>query len=47
LIANDQVGLLGEEVGDLAFTLVTPLHPDESDAGHQRPAAVALISARF
>jgi hypothetical protein len=47
LIADDEIGLLGQEVGDLALALVAPLHADESDARHQWAAEVTLINARF
>ena len=39
LEADHQVGLLGEQVGDLALALVAPLGADDHDAGH---AAVSL-----
>jgi hypothetical protein len=34
LITNDEIGVLGKKVGDLAFALVPPLGADESDPGH-------------
>jgi hypothetical protein len=34
LEADDEVGVLGEEVGDLALALVAPLGADDDDAGH-------------
>ena len=35
LEADDDVGLLGEPVDDLAFTLVSPLGADHHDVGHE------------
>ena len=39
LIANDEVGRLGEVVGDPALALVTPLR-SENDVGRHAPATV-------
>ena len=36
LVADDEGGLLGEEVGGLALPLVAPLEPDDDGGGHQR-----------
>ncbi len=41
LEADDHVGPLGEEVGDLSLPLVPPLGPDDDDAGHGYPAPFA------
>jgi len=34
LVADDEVGVLGKQVRDLALALVAPLDTDEDDAGH-------------
>jgi hypothetical protein len=36
LEADDDVGLVGEEVDDLAFAFVAPLGADDCDVGHDR-----------
>src|ERR671911_409533 len=41
LITNDDLRVLGKEVGDLTFALVSPLDADESDSRH-----IYLSSAR-
>src|SRR4051794_632818 len=35
LVANDERGLLGQEVGRLALALVAPLEPDDHGCRHQ------------
>ncbi len=34
LIARDPVGVLGQDIDDLALTLVAPLRPDDNEAPH-------------
>ena len=41
LEADHHVGPLGEEIGDLALPLVSPLGPDDDDAGHGYPVPFA------
>ena len=40
LVADDHVRLLGEEIGDLPFSLVTPLGTEDHRRGHERPPDV-------
>ena len=43
LVADDDIGVRGQEVGDLAFAFVTPLEADEGYAGHLGPLLLGLI----
>jgi hypothetical protein len=42
LMTHDNVGLLGYDVDDFAFTYVAPLNTDDHDSGHSSPQSIRI-----